>query len=287
MTKDRFDRSILFFGKKGQERISSSHVAVIGIGGIGTHVVQQLALLGVGSLTLIDMEELDTTNLNRYIGARYSDPIPGTLKVNIGYRLVKKINHSIKVELIPHSLASEEAFNAIIKAEYVFGCLDNDGARLILNELCTAYALPYIDLASDIIPGTSTDYGGRICIAWDGSGCIVCHEVLDIAEAQVDLLSQDAQRDRDAIYGVEKKALAGVGPSVVSINGVIASLAVTEFMLGVSGIREPRKLLTYNGKMGIVSKNETPAQDCYYCKEIRGKKDSFNIKRYFKEGIAL
>lgn len=247
---------------------------------MGTHVVQQLSLLGVGRLTLIDLEELDTTNLNRYVGARYDDPIPGTAKVNIGYRLAKEINPSVQVVLNPHSLASEEAFNAIIKAEYVFGCLDNDGARLILNELCAAYALPYLDLASDIIPGKSTDYGGRVCIAWDGSGCIVCHEEIDIAEAQNDLLSQEARRDRDAIYGVKKEALVGVGPSVVSINGVIASLAVTEFMLAVSGIREPRKLLKYNAKMGIVSKKDEPAPDCYYCKDIRGKKNFFDIKRY-------
>lgn len=287
MTKERFDRSILFFGKEGQERISSSHVAIVGTGGVGTHVIQQLALLGVGSLTLIDKEELDTTNLNRYVGARYYDPIPGTLKVNLGYRQVKEINPGIQVHLVPHSLASEEAFNAIIKAGYVFGCLDNEGSRLILNELCSAYALPYIDLASDIISGRSTDYGGRVCIDWDGSGCMVCHEVIDIAEAQVDLLSTDRRRDRDAIYGVKKDALAEVGPSVVSINGVIASLAVTEFMLGVSRIREPKKLLTYNGKMGVVSKKEEPAPDCYYCKEIRGKKDSFDIKRYIKERIAL
>ena len=129
---------------------------------MGTHVVQQLALLGVGRITLIDKEELDTTNLNRYVGARHYDPIPGTPKVNIGYSQVKEINPNIHVELIPHSLISEQAFNAIIKASHVFGCLDNDGARLILNELCAAYTLPYIDLASEIIPSNSTDYGGRV-----------------------------------------------------------------------------------------------------------------------------
>lgn len=288
MTKERFDRSILFFGKEGQERISSSHVALVGIGGLGTHVVQQMALLGVGRLTLIDKEDLDTTNLNRYVGARYYDPIPGTPKVNLGYRLVKEINPGIQVELIPHSLISVEAFNAIIKADYVFGCLDSDGARLVLNELCAAYAMPYIDLASEIIPGSSIEYGGRVCIAWDGKGCIVCHEAIDIAEAQTDLLCKDARHDRDAIYGVKQGALAGAGPSVVSINGVVASLAVTEFMLGVSRIREPKKLLTYNGKMGVVlNKKDEPAPDCYYCREIRGKKDAFDINRYLEDGITL
>jgi hypothetical protein len=66
-----------------------------------------------------------------------------------------------------------------------------------------------------------------------------------------------------------------VGPSVVSINGVVASLAVTEFMLGVTGIRPPKRLLTYYGNMGRVAlKTEEPAPNCYYCKGIRGNGDA-------------
>src|SRR5690349_3153066 len=80
----RFDRQIRLFGSAGQERIRAAKVAVIGIGGLGTHVVQQLSLLGVKDLALVDAQEVDTTNLNRYIGVRHDDPIPGTLKVRIG-----------------------------------------------------------------------------------------------------------------------------------------------------------------------------------------------------------
>ena len=72
-----------FFGRDGQEKIAKTHVAIVGIGGLGTHVVQQLALLGIGQLTLVDNEEIDATNLNRYIGVRHSDPIPVTPKVII------------------------------------------------------------------------------------------------------------------------------------------------------------------------------------------------------------
>ena len=79
MNNTRFDRNILFFGKEGQKRLSNASVAVVGVGGLGTHVVQQLALLGVGGLVLIDSEELDDTNRNRYVGVRHDDPVPGTL----------------------------------------------------------------------------------------------------------------------------------------------------------------------------------------------------------------
>jgi hypothetical protein len=79
-----------------------------------------------------------------------------------------------------------------------------------------------------------------------------------------------------------------VGPSVVSINGVVASLAVTEFMLNVTGIRLAKRLLTYRGQMGVVTvKSEEPAPNCYYCKGIRGKGDAADVWRYVREGVLL
>ena len=105
MILERFNRNILLFGEEGQTKICASGVAVVGVGGLGTHMVQQLALLGVGRLALID-HELDTTNLNRYVGVRYNDPVPGTLKVDIAHRMAQEINPAMTVKRIPHPLRS-------------------------------------------------------------------------------------------------------------------------------------------------------------------------------------
>ena len=284
---DRFDRNIRFFGKTGQAKLADARVVVVGVGGLGTQVVQQLALLGVSRFALIDSEELDTTNLNRYVGVYHGDPIPGTPKVEIGERLIKSIALDTRVDKVHDSLVSSTAFDAVINADYVFGCLDSEGARLILNELCAAYSRPYIDLASEIIPGDPPEYGGRIFVAWDGTGCIVCSCVIDLAEAQADLLNPEAKRNRAAIYGMQPDLLGQVGPSVVSINGVVASLAVTEFMVAVTGIRPPKRLFTYYGKRGIVTvSDEEPSPDCYYCKGIRGKGDAIGVQDYIRKRVG-
>lgn len=286
MDNDRFDRNMRFFGKEGQERLGAAKVAVVGIGGLGTHVVQQLALLGVGQLSLIDPQDLDRTNFNRYIGVFYDDPVPGTLKVDVGARMVKKINPETRVVSIPDSLISQRAFEAIIASDYVFGCLDCEGVRLILNELCAAYSKPYLDLASGIFLGNP---GGRVCVAWDGRGCIVCYRELDVAEAQTDLMNPEVRRDRDAIYGVPRGLIGDAGPSVVSINGVIASIAATEFMLLVTGVRTiPKRLITYRAHTGGVSvKTDGPEPDCYYCVGLWGKGETADVQRYLRSGISL
>ena len=282
--RERDDRNVRFFGQIGQDRLAAASVAVVGVGGLGTHVVQQLALLGVGRLVLIDPEQVEETNRNRYVGLRHSDPVPGLPKVTLGRRLAEEINPQVEVVAVSNCLRSESAFEAIIRCDYVFGCLDSDGPRLILNELCSAYAKPYFDLASDIIDDGAR-YGGRLCVVGSDGGCLVCYDELDLAAARVDLMSDEQRKDHAAIYGVPSDALGAFGPSVVSINGVIASLGVTEFMLMATGVpRPPRNRLKYHGARGIVTVvTGAPEPGCYYCSEIRGKEDAAGVRRYFTD----
>jgi molybdopterin/thiamine biosynthesis adenylyltransferase len=287
MTNDRFDRQVRFFGWEGQRRLGLARVAVVGVGGIGSHVIQQLALLGIGTLIPVDAQELDLSNRNRLVGARENDPIPGTPKVDITERTIKEIDRGIAVEKVQESLVSESAFAAVVTADYVFGCLDSEGGRLVLTELTAAYSKPYIDVSSDIQPGDPVEYGGQVCIAWDGHGCLVCLDVIDRKEAEAELAGPDERRRRDELYGVRRDLLDEAGPSVASINGVVASLAVTEFMLGVTGVRNPVRLLSYYGRTGkVVVSTDEPTVNCYYCKGLRGLCDRADVQRYIREGIG-
>lgn len=284
MSANRFDRNERLFGKQGQVLLRDAIVAVVGVGGLGTHVVQQLALLGVGALFLIDQEELSESNRNRYVGAFWDDPVPGTPKVDIGARLVKTIDPELSVETIAAPFRSERAFRAIEKATHVFGCLDSDGERLVLNEVSSAFSRPFIDLASDVIKEPTLRYGGRVCVNWSGDGCVVCLGVLDQAEVAADLGGDARRRDEEALYGVQRTALGTAGPSVVSINGVVASVGVTEFMVGVTGLRKPARLLKYYGETGkIVVSTDGPESDCWYCKKVWGSREAAGIDRYLRK----
>lgn len=287
MDNDRFDRNVRFFRQEGQARLRAITVALPGVGGLGTHIAQQLSLLGIGGLNLIDPEELAVTNLNRYIGARHDDPIPGSWKVDLGERLVHSIDPSIRVKKVRDSFISESGFQAIKEADYVIGSFDCEGARLILTELCAAYSRPYFDLATEILPGAEPKYGGRVCAALDGTGCLSCLGVLDVPEAQQDLAGPAARRDREAIYGVKRDALDTAGPSVVSLNGVVASLAVTEFMAAATGLRPARQVLNYYGHLGkVIVNTDRPRADCYYCKAMWGKNDQADVERHLRSDVA-
>jgi molybdopterin/thiamine biosynthesis adenylyltransferase len=207
--------------------------------------VQHLALLGLKRITSIDPEELDETNRNRFVGARNSDPVPGSEKVYLVDRLIHETNSDVESVPIPRSVFSAEAFDGIVSSDWVFGCLDDDGPRAVSNELCATYERPYIDLASDV--AASGVYGGRVCVALNGAGCLECLGQLDGRDVRR-YFETDVQRQQEnAIYGIARSALHGRGPSVSPINGVIAALAATELMVAVTGLREPRRLLGVSG----------------------------------------
>lgn len=129
-------------------------------------------------------------------------------------------------------------------------------------------------------------YGGRLCAAIAGQGCLVCRDVLDMEEAGRDLEGEDEQRNRDALYGVDRRVLGRSGPSVVSINGVVASLAVTEFMAAVTGLRAPHGHLRYYGHSGKVTVvTDRPQEGCWYC-GLWGQGEAANVERYVRNGLG-
>lgn len=276
---ERYNRNIGLFGAEGQRELLRTKVAIVGVGGLGSAMAQHIALLGVEQVFLIDDDELDDTNRNRFIGARHDDPVPGSAKVNLAARLIKEINPDVRAIPIQNTLVTPEAFSAIKASEWMFGCFDGDGPRHILNELCAAYLKNYIDLASDVTGPDS--FGGRICVSGDGDGCLMCLGLIDRHEVRRFLEPKDALEKQDAIYGVPRKLLGETGPAVSPQNAVVAGLAATEFMVGVTGMRRPRRLLNYYGDRSLVTKNtDLPEPDCRICKSVRGTKEKADVERY-------
>ncbi|MEW8357421.1 MAG: ThiF family adenylyltransferase [Candidatus Thiodiazotropha sp.] len=281
---ERFDRQITIFGAEGQARIRAAKVVLVGYGGLGTFVLPQLCLLGVKSLTVIEHETFSATNRNRYFGFLHSDydveKGVGIDKVLVAERIAKGIDPEISIKLIKNRLESPEAFEAVIGADVVVGCLDCDGARAILNELCVAYGVTYIDLASEVFDDGT--FGGRIAVVKDGSGCLQCMgDGLDLTEIRRYLADEQQLENEAKVYGVDKRILsAGSGPSVVDLNGIIASLGVQEFKLLLTSPGLQSRYLNYRGHLKTISKVEVrSAGDCYCCGLYR-KEDSADVWRY-------
>jgi molybdopterin-synthase adenylyltransferase len=270
MADGRYSRNEALFGPEGQEKIAATKVTIVGVGGLGSHIAQQLAYLGVETQTQVDYDIVTSSSLNRLVGAVETDVAAKTKKVRVAKRVIEAINPAATVEPVDAKIDTAEAEAAVVAADVVFGCLDRDLPRLKLTEFCSRYGKPLFDLATDT-GGKGDDlwYGGRVVFA-NGAGCLVCRHLLDQQEMTRDGMSPEQRDAHDRIYGVERGRLVETGPMVVSVNGVVASLAVTEFMVLVTTMREPVPHLIYRGHAGTVGRNNDPPEPgCYFCSGIR------------------
>lgn len=130
-----YQRTELLIGKNNLDKLKNSHVAVFGLGGVGGFVVEALARVGVGELSLIDFDTVDITNLNRQIIAT-QDTI-GRLKAEVMQERIRAINPDIKVNIFAKKFLpanNEEFFQATYS--YVVDAIDLVTCKLALVEIC-------------------------------------------------------------------------------------------------------------------------------------------------------
>lgn len=149
MSTERYSRNEALFGAAGQRKIAQMKVAIIGLGGLGSHVAQQLAYLGLADYALVDFDIVTDSSLNRLVGAVDTDVAAKTKKVVVAERTIKAVKPDATVRILHGQLDTAQAHRLIAQADVVFGCLDRDLPRLQLTDICARHAKPYFDLASD------------------------------------------------------------------------------------------------------------------------------------------
>ena len=93
---ERYSRQS-FLGSDSNEVLSGSTVGIVGLGGGGSHIAQQLAHIGVGRIILFDPDRMDCSNLNRTVGSTTEDAKHGSLKVAVTERTIKSANENVTV----------------------------------------------------------------------------------------------------------------------------------------------------------------------------------------------
>lgn len=283
MDSARYSRQILAFGEEGQQKIAVSKVGIVGLGGMGAQVAQSLAYLGVASFVLVDDDHVDHSNLNRLVGAYPEDAQERQPKVHVAQRHINKINPDAKCIAIDRNLRTKVALSALMEdCPVIFGCVDHDGPRLVLMELAAAYDKILIDSAVELFPkdGLLSDQdGGRVVVCRPGEYCLDCARQIDTEHAKMELDSPEVcELRRKHGYG-----LADVGPSpaVITINAIVANLAVNEFIAQVTGFRDPVIHQTYYFMRGATKRRvDGRRKDCYTCGCVAGSGDHINIMRY-------
>ena len=143
--REEFLREEMMFGSAALDRLSSAHVAVFGIGGVGSYTVEALARAGIGALTLVDSDTVSPSNLNRQLEALHSTI--GRSKSDVMAERVRDINPDCRVRSLPLLYTHETRAQFLPGPgayDYIVDAIDLVSAKLSLIETAQAQGIPII-----------------------------------------------------------------------------------------------------------------------------------------------
>lgn len=153
----RYSRHILLdeIGIEGQEELLAAHALIIGAGGLGSPAAFYLASAGVGTITLVDNDTVDLTNLQRQI--LHTTGRIGQPKVVSGQTALAQINPEINVIALNERLQGERLAELISTASVVLDCSDNFATRHAINHACVVNRVP-------LVSGAAIKFDGQISV---------------------------------------------------------------------------------------------------------------------------
>lgn len=238
---NRYERQISLkdIGENGQKKINNSKVLVVGLGGLGATVAMFLVRMGLGTICLIDDDDVDITNLQRQI--LYSENDVGKNKIVCGIEKLNSINKSANIIGLQGKVTETNVEELVSKYDLVVDCTDNFETRGIINRACIKYK-------KTCVFGSVNNFEGCMTVLLDGkSPCYEC-------------LMGDMDKLRNMDNNREKVGVLG------AVVGVIASMQAVEtikIILG-KGTIATGKLVVFNSlDMTIQTIDYFKRKDCF------------------------
>src|SRR5450631_3546558 len=246
-----YSRQVLLkeVGSAGQAKLARSRVLIVGVGGLGSPVLQYLAGAGVGFLGLVDADTLHASNLHRQ--PVYAADRVGEMKVQLAASAVAKQNPSVRVETHAARLTADNALDLIRTHDIVVDCSDNFRTKFLINDAAVLAQRPAVFASVYQYEGQLQVYKPE-----QRHACLRC-------------LWPDATAD--GVVG--NCAEAGVLGPVPGTFGALQALLTLKILLGLSGQLDGELLLLdfmnfSSIKLKAPRRAECHAPDCAHIREI-------------------
>ncbi len=268
LESDEYARHLLIPGWD-QSQLGPLKVFIAGLGGNGSLLFMALPALGVGRrgwIKACDPDVVEASNLSR-IPYAYPEDV-GKSKAEIARRYATLKAPGASVTCYQASIQTDSMMALAKEAHLLIGAVDNEGARKILNSLSVRYLIPYLSVASEIIPEEhSYQAVGQVRVVLPGrSGCLFCTRTIDPTEAALDLLSDEENQER-ARRGYVRGTDLTPTPSVLHLNGVASHLAISQFVRLIFGEGLAGKEFLHYDRQGcqLIAAKVEPDPECPVC----------------------
>ncbi len=143
MTEGRFSAIARLVGRSGANRLRKAHVCVIGLGGVGSWAAEALARSGIGRITLVDLDDVCVSNVNRQLHAVEGEF--GKPKVDVMARRIRAINPDCEVRAVQEFFLKSNAAEILAPAfDYVLDAIDSPARKCLLIAMCRDKGIPVI-----------------------------------------------------------------------------------------------------------------------------------------------
>lgn len=195
-----------------QDRLRAASVLVVGAGALGNEIVKNLVLVGVGRVTVVDMDVIENSNLARCVFFRAADE--GRFKAQILAERAAEVNPDVHFTAVVGDVRLSIGLAAFAAFDVVIGGLDNREARLFVNQACWKMSTPWVDGAIEGLMGVA-----RVFIPPE-TACYEC----TLSERDRELM---AARRTCALLS-KSDMLAGKTPTTATSASIIAGIEVQE-----------------------------------------------------------
>jgi molybdopterin-synthase adenylyltransferase len=263
---ERYSRQVLFagIGVDGQQKLSTSHVAIAGCGATGAAAASLLARAGVGTLTLIDRDYVEESNLQRQVLFDEADALAALPKSEAARRKISLFNGSIRVNAKVADLVPGNIHDLLRGADLILDGTDNFETRYLINDYAVEQSKPWIYAAAlgayaatmNILPGPSPFQ----------TACLAC------------------VFPKPPVGTVETCDTAGILNTAVNLAASIQVSEALKFLVGATG-QMRRTLLAmdlWSNQRSEVS-TATPRSDCAVC----GQRDFAHLRGESRPHITL
>lgn len=203
-----------FLGSDSDHIFALCKVGIVGLSGGGSHIVQQLAHVGVLNYVAIDPKNMAKKHLHRIVGATAEDVEKKTPKTKIAERTIRNLRPLANVNAVVGTWQENQL--SLRDCTVVFGCVDSYSEREQLDRFCRRFLIPFIDIGMEVFAlGDSYHIVGQTVLSSPGHPCLRC----------MGIVTEGNLKDEAAKYGA-----AGSRAQVIWPNAVLASSAVGLFV---------------------------------------------------------
>ena len=140
--KARYERNVPALTEAECEALRRKRVLVVGCGGLGGHLIEMLARIGIGALRVVDGDVFEPSNLNRQLLSEV--PTLGLSKAKAAAARINRVNPEVEVEAVTENMTEVNVHELLQGCDAVLDGLDNIESRRVLASACTRAGIPYI-----------------------------------------------------------------------------------------------------------------------------------------------